>query len=143
MKCSSLDTHNPFNIAALLMVDVSPRWLNGHTILDKNSNEDTLEFAQFVQKASLVCEFLSERHVPLIVVEQAHIERLNVSDLIEKTIAICGLYGGLCIKNVTGWLNQKNIEVIQVVDLIIWPPGEPPIGKLIADLFPTIRKRID
>jgi hypothetical protein len=94
--------------------------------------------AREAERIGYLARHVEELDVPIMAVESGTLERLNVSDLRGKRIALCGLYGGYCVKESFNWLRTKQIRVTQVRDAIVWPPGERPAGTLAATLFPCL-----
>jgi hypothetical protein len=135
-----MQSRNPRRIAALIMVDVSPRWITGCTIVEPRCNldEDSYEMARVAERIGCLARHVEELDVPIIAVESGALDRLEVSDLRGKWIALCGLYGGYCVRESVRWFRARRIRVIQVRDAIVWPPGEKPSGSLATVLFPRV-----
>ena len=78
------------------MVDVSPRWITDCTIVEprQNLNADNYEMARVAERIGCLARHVEELDVPIIAVESGALDRLEVSDLRRKWIALCGLYGG-------------------------------------------------
>lgn len=89
-------SQNPRWIAALIMVDVSPRWIAGCTIVEprQNLDMDSYEMARVAERIGCLARHVEELDVPIMAVESGTLDRLDVSDLRGKWIALCGLYGG-------------------------------------------------
>ncbi len=134
------NSRNPHHIAGLMMVDASPRWFFGHTVIEprRNLEPDSYEMARVAERIGFLARHIEELDLPIIAVESSVIARLCVSDLAGKQVALCGLYGGYCIKEAAGWLRSQAIRVVQVIDAILWPPGIRPAGRTAATLFPSV-----
>ena len=134
-----MDELNPRNIAALFVADASPRWLYGHTCLNRNPDPETVELArvrEHITPIAMHCEW--GLHLPPRTLDTDQRHRVNVSDLVEQTVALAGLYGGQCIQEIADWLEQNGLRVIQVRDAIVWPPDETPCGTPGETLFPGV-----
>ena len=125
------------------MVDVSPRWITRgvksrlhHRRAALNLDDASYEMARVAERIGCLARHVEELDVPIIAVESGTLDRLDVSDLRGKWIALCGLYGGYCVRESVRWLRTKRIRVIQVRDAIVWPPGEKPSGSLAATVVP-------
>jgi hypothetical protein len=73
---------------------------------------------------------------PVITVESTCLDYYAVHTLGNKRVALCGVYGGLCVDVVARWLEDQEIEPLLIRDAIVWPPDEEPRGTISAELFP-------
>lgn len=112
----------------------------GCTIVEPRCNldEDSYEMARVAERIGCLARHVEELNVPIMAVESGALDRLDVSDLCGKWIALCGLYGGYCVRESIRWLRARRIRVIQVRDAIVWPPGEKPSGSLATTLSPCL-----
>jgi len=153
---------NPRRIAALIMVNVSPRWITPCAALGalhrvgakcrlhhrraalqpgrRKRRCTQREMARVAERIGCLARHVEELDVPIMAVESGSLDRLDVSDLRGKWIGLCGLYGGrfACVRESVRWLRARRIRVIQVRDAIVWPPGEKPSGSLGTVLFPGV-----
>lgn len=95
------------------------------------------EMARVAERIGCLARHVEKLDVPIIAVESGALDRLDVSDLRGKGIALCGLYGGrfACVRESVRWLRTRRVRVIQVRDAIVWLPGEKPSGSLATVLF--------
>jgi len=114
----------------------------GCTIIEPRQNLDThsYEMARVAERIGCLARHVEELDLPIIAVESGALDRLDISDLRGKWIALCGLYGGrfACVRESVRWLRARRIRVIQVRDAIVWPPSEKPSGSLATVLFPGV-----
>ncbi len=136
----------PFQPDALVLVDVSPRWLYGHTVTDPVDGAFyawTRALAQLTRRVHAVTEYLGEKHptISVVTVEQEQLAWFRAPRQ-KMTLALAGLYGDACVKTAAAQLTRRGHPVVVVADLCVWeePAGAAyPVPVLTADkLFPGI-----
>lgn len=135
---------NPSHIAALIIVDVSPRWLYGFSVVEPEANVDQESIrlpaivAQVAERIGSLVRHIEDLNLPIIAVESGTVDRLKLDGLKGKTVAECGIYGCCCEKYVANWLKARHVRVVCVRDAIAWPPDKGPSGKKATGLFPGV-----
>ena len=116
-------------IVALLCVDVSPRWMYGHTLQDSedeayaNATEMREAMAFAHRRIAALMQHVVNREDPLtpIVVESEHLNRLRLSDLRHAGgMALCGVYGDSCVLDVALRLKRRGYSVAILADACLW-----------------------
>jgi hypothetical protein len=132
---------------ALVLVDISPRWLYGHTLADQPIDPafgawvDAL--ARLTRRLQSLSCFLEETlpAFPLITVEQQHLTWLRAPRQ-AMTLALAGLYGDQCVMAAAETLARRGHTLVVVRDLCVWendPPAHYPATVLSAEkAFPGI-----
>ena len=131
----------PASVDAVLLVDISPRYMNGHTRADPETSgtftDWTLAFAHLVRRLHATARFLEDRAsaVALVTTELATLHWLRVPYR-QARLALGGVYGDACVKDAAQILTARGHEVIVLRDLCVWdgPPDTTyPVPLLSAD----------
>lgn len=115
----------PENIA-LIVVDVSPLWLCGHTCLVANPDLDQKAEAVVTQRISDVMALYHDReggehHWPTpIAVESQALAHLRIRGLAGKVLGLMGVYGDLCVLEVALALQRRGWPVVIIEDACLW-----------------------
>ncbi len=138
---------NPrISVDALVLVDISPRWLYGHTredVIDGDFDGWTRALAQLTRRLHATARFLEEQtpEVPLVAVELTTLTWLRVPRA-GATLALGGLYGDACVKQGARQLQTRGHQVVVVSDLCVWevqPDPSYPAPYVSADkLWPNL-----
>jgi len=146
----------PRDVDALVLVDVSPRYLYGHTTEDAppeaEFREWTISMSRLTRRLHAVAQFLEEHATPLVTVELGALDWLRAPRR-RMTLALAGLYGDWCVRDASVALQTRGHAVVVVKDLCVWDqflaagyPAPrcaaeelwPGLGKWIADLSDSI-----
>ena len=131
-------------LAALVCVDVSPRWMYGHTLQDAdeeayaNSFEMRAAMALAHRRLAALMQHVAD-HTPLkpITVESVQLSRLRLSDLRRAgTIAVCGVYGDWCVLDVALRLKRRGYSIVILDDVCLW---SEPLKQIEEPRFKQVR----
>jgi hypothetical protein len=132
---------------ALVLVDISPRWLYGHTLADQPVDPafgawvDAL--TRLTRRLHAVARFFdaTQPSFPIVTVEQEHLTWLRAPRQ-AMTLALAGLYGDQCVMAAAETLARRGHTLVVVRDLCVWendPPAHYPATVLSAEkAFPGI-----
>ncbi len=133
----SRSTKKKLRIAAVVCVDVSPRWIYyGRKALTAKAEPDSQAMAVAQERISTLLALVAEslqrlthirdyRLPPPIVVESDQLDRVALGDLRGKgALALCGVYGDGCVLDVAERLKVHGYEVVILEDACLWsaPP---------------------
>jgi len=150
---------------ALVLVDISPRWLYGHTLADQPVDPafgawvDAL--TRLTRRLHAVARFFdaTQPSFPIVTVEQEHLTWLRAPRqamtlalaglygdqcvmAAAETLALAGLYGDQCVMAAAETLARRGHTFVVVRDLCVWeddPPTHYPATVLSAEnVFPGI-----
>jgi hypothetical protein len=135
---ASAASWNPYGIGALVVVDLDPRWTYDHTCTTQAAGSSTgVAMARVVDAVSFLGMHVWDKGLPIIPV---HTDTRHFYDLLPirgSKAAVCGVYGGLCVKVACEWLEQAwDIQPIRILDAIVWPGDIDPQGIRLLELFP-------
>jgi|GEM_PF-1980080 len=139
----------PRDVDALVLVDVSPRFLYGHTREDALPNDEYREWAaslgRLTRRLHAVALFLEEHATPLITIELGALNWLRAPQR-RMMLALAGLYGDWCVREASVHLQARGHKVVVVRDLCVWehdPVADYPAPVYFADaLWPGLGKWI-
>jgi hypothetical protein len=143
------DQSAPRNVDALVLVDISPRFLYGHTREDALPNDEyrewTVSLGRLTRRLHAVALFLEEHATPLITIESGALNWLRAPHQ-RMTLALAGLYGDWCVRDMSVHLRKRGHAVIVAKDLCVWehdPVADYPVPVCSAtDLWPGLGKWI-
>ena len=146
----------------IVAVDVSPRWLYGHTTLDAIDDDDQIAMARAHRRlTSLLCEAdpagASGTPLPVanfLIVESANVDRVYLDDYKDRPLLLCGVYGDACVLDVADRLQQRGFTVSLLEDACLWgypldridsESSDPRLRRIprerAADRFPALLER--
>jgi hypothetical protein len=147
MRLAVVESMNGFHPDALLLVDISPRWLYGHTRADQPVDSAfgawVDAFARLTRRLHAVARFFDETHpsFPIIAVEQQRLTWLRAPRQ-AMTLALAGMYGDQCVRAAAETLARRGHTIVVVRDLCVWdddPPAHYPATVLSTEnVFPGI-----
>ena len=127
----------------LIAVDVTPRWLYGHTLSDPDPIPESAAMAQIHQRLNLLMTAASPGFGDLanvrtvIAVELEHLHRIRLGGLLQDDrLLLCGVYGDECVFSVAKRLRRRSYSVALLADACLW---SAPLDVLLADA-PTARE---
>ncbi len=134
-------------VDALVLVDISPRWLYGHTGVDAAPPASFQTWVDnlghLTRRLHATARYLEERQprIPLITVETTSLAWLRMRRC-GMTLALAGLYGDACVQHVAARLQTRGHAVVVVRDLCVWdefPVADYPVPVCGADeLWPSL-----
>jgi hypothetical protein len=105
----------------LLAVDVSPRWLCGHTLRERCPDPEQKALALAHDRiADLMGHIDTLGWPPPICVESDHFSRVYLDDLKWTRIVLCGLYGDRCVSKVARQLQARAFQAVILEDACLW-----------------------
>lgn len=141
---------------AFVLVDVSPRFMYGHTRADPRPDDEfrywMMSLGRLVRRLHAVALFLEEHDTPRVTIELGALDWLRAPHR-RMTLALAGLYGDWCVRDASVCLQARGHTVVVVKDLCVWEhfPVEgyhapvcaaeelwPGLGEWIADLSDPI-----
>ena len=132
----------------IIAVDVTPRWLYGHTQLDVDEKDEpftcdmVLAIARIHQRLNVLMTegspgFSSLAGVrTVIAVELENLHRIRLSGLKGDRLLLCGVYGDECMFETARQLRRRGYEVALLEDVCLW---SAPLSVLLDD-EPTARE---
>ena len=116
---------------AIITVDVTPRWLCGHTHRDSDVTADTLAVALAHQRieallraASPECAYLTGVCTALAV-ELENLHHIRLLGLKGDRLLLCGVYGDACVLAAARKLKQRGYTVALLEDVCLWSAPLP------------------
>ena len=111
-------------ISGLLIVDMSPSWVYGHTILQADESHEAIAQARTWERVRSLVNYL-EGQVGLIClpIESRYLERICLDDLRCGRVVVCGIYGDLCVIATALRLQQTGFSPVIFRDACLWSGG--------------------
>ena len=132
---------------ALVLVDVSPNWLYGHTIVDLPIDPAFTHWvsalAHLTTRLQAVKRYIEDAGptIPIVAVEREHLNWLRMPRQ-KMTLALAGLYGDACVSAAADDLRRRGHTIVVVRDLCVWEEDAhlnyPAILASSEDLWPGI-----
>lgn len=108
-------------IAAVIGIDVSPRYLWGHTIKDGHQDHPGLAMSLITQRLHDLASYLEERDIPCLFFDLSVLDQVNLSDLQGKgRILVCGIYADQCVAECAKRLQDAGFPVSVLEDASLW-----------------------
>ena len=127
----------------LIAVDVTPRWLYGHTLLDPDPLPESEAMALAHQRLNVLMTAASPgfEHLPnvrtVIAVELEHLHRIRLGGALKgERLLLCGVYGDECVFEAARRLRRRRYDVAILEDACLW---SAPLDVLLDDA-PTARE---
>lgn len=117
-------------IGGLLVVDASPRWLCGHTLLVSRPDSEQRAMAIAHERIAALMQYVADcTDLPRpITAESDQLSRLALDDLRPQTLAVCGVYGDHCVFSAARHLQTEcGFQVVILEDACLW---SAPLGWL-------------
>ena len=135
-------------VDALVLVDISPRWLYGHTREDACPDGVfhtwTAMLGHLTRRLHAVTRYLEEMFGETIPVATMELETLSWLRMPRRTmtLALAGLYGDACVQQASLLLQARGHSVVVVQDLCVWEEfpvvGYPVTVVAADDLWPDL-----
>lgn len=125
----------------IIAVDVTPRWLCGHTRLDSGDGPESDAMALIHQRLNVLMTEGSPGFSNLagvrtvIAVELENLHRIRLSGLKGDRLLLCGVYGDECVFETARQLRRRGYEVALLEDACLWSAPLP----VLLDDEPTAR----
>jgi len=126
----------------IIAVDVTPRWLYGHTRLDSGDGPESDAMALIHQRLNVLMTEGSPGFGNLagvrsvIAVELDNLHRIRLNGLKGDRLLLCGVYGDECVFETARQLRQRGYEVALLEDACLWSAPLP----VLLDDEPTARE---
>lgn len=110
-----------YQVAAVLGIDVSPRFLWGHTVKDGNQDQPAIAMSILAQRLHELSTFLEAEGIPCLFFDLAVLDRVSLDDLREKgRILVCGIYADQCVAECATRLKGQGFSVSVLEDASLW-----------------------
>jgi hypothetical protein len=135
-------------LAAVLAIDVSPRWFRRHTCLVGRPTPEQRVMATVYERLSDLLEHIVDETdlPPPMTAESDHLDRLQLADLAGQWLGLVGMFGDLCVLEAALTLRRRGFRPIILEDACLWSHRlgvllDPTSGRRARDLSRVARGR--